>query len=72
MRLRLDQLIMGDEAGCLPTQNPGYVQDQMVREQNLDLYGEDSLCKSCDGTGNAFYFHYKACRLCKGTGVIGK
>gem|GEM_PF-5096088 len=69
IRLPSDQLITGDERH-LPILHPGYLQDQMVRARNINLYGEDSLCKSCQGTGNAFYLHFKACDLCRGTGIF--
>lgn len=54
----------------IPFLSPARLYDQKVREENILLYGEDALCKRCDGTGNELFYHFKECRACGGAGVI--
>lgn len=41
--------------------------DYKIRNENLEK-GEE-LCPRCDGTGNEFYYKYRSCSDCKGTGI---
>ena len=49
---------------CECSNHPGVKNDELI----IASIPEDERCLRCDGSGNEFYYKYKQCSACLGTG----